>query len=327
MLAAWYKKNGDAKDVLTVSEVSTPEPGPGEVRVHIKASGVNPSDTKARAARPVPQPYCIPHSDGAGVIDAVGAGVDASRIGQRVWIWNGQWQRPFGTAAQYIALPAEQAVPLPDNTSFEAGACLGIPALTAARAVELLGDIQGKTIVIIGAGSAVGHYATQLAILQGATVIGTGSSADKIAHAMQAGATHMVNYKTENVAERVKELTNGRGADGIIDMDFSTTAAMLGQGIVAHHSPVVIYGSNTLNDDVPVPIRAVFFASLTLHTFLLYELQPQVRERNIAWLNKLMSEGKLQHAISQCYNLKDAAAAHEMVESGRAVGNVVIQVE
>jgi NADPH2:quinone reductase len=327
MLAAWYEKNGNAKDVLHVSDVPTPEPGPGEVRLRIKASGVNPSDTKARAGRPVPPPRCIPHSDGAGIIDAVGAGVDSSRIGQRVWIWNGQWQRPFGTAAQYIALPAEQAVPLPENTSFEAGACLGIPALTAARAVELLGDIQGKTVVIIGAGSAVGHYATQLAVLRGATVIGTGASPDKVAHAIEAGATHMVNYKTENVAQRVKELTGGRGADGIIDMDFSTTAGMLGQGIVAPHSPVVIYGSNTLNDDVPLPIRAVFFNSLTLYTFLLYELQPQVRERNIAWLTQLMQDGKLQHAVGPRYSLKDAAAAHDMVESGRAVGNVVIEVE
>lgn len=326
MLAAWYEKNGNANDVLNISEVATPEPGPGEVRVQVKASGVNPSDTKARAGRPVPQPYCIPHSDGAGIIDAVGAGVDASRIGQRVWIWNGQWQRPFGTAAQYIALPAEQAVPLPDNTSFEAGACLGIPALTAARSVELLGDIQGKTVVVIGAGSAVGHYATQLAVLRGATVIGTGASPDKVAHAMEAGAAHMVNYKTENVAQRVKELTNGRGADGLIDMDFSSTAAMLGQGILAPHSPMVIYGSNTLNDDVPVPIRAVFFNSITLYTFLLYELQPEVRERNIAWLTQVMKEGKLKHAIGPRYSLQDAVAAHNMVESGRAVGNVVIEV-
>jgi NADPH2:quinone reductase len=324
MLAAWYNKNGSAKDVLNVSEVPTPQPGPGEVRVRLKASGVNPSDTKARAGRPVPPPFCIPHSDGAGSIDAVGPGVDTARIGQRVWIWNGQWQRPFGTAAQYIALPEHQAVPLPDNTSFEAGACLGIPALTAARAVELLGDIQGKTIVVIGAGSAVGHYATQLAVLGGATVIGTGASPDKMAHALDAGATHRVNYKTENVALRVKELTNGRGADGIIDMDFSSTAQMLGQGIVAPHSPVVIYGSNTLNDDVPLPIRAVFFASLTLYTFLLYELQPDVRLRNIERLTQLMQGGKLKHAIGTRFSLQEAAAAHDVVESGRAVGNVVL---
>lgn len=326
MLAARYETTGNARDVLKVDDVPTPEPAAGEVRIRLHASGVNPSDVKARAGRPVPSPWCIPHSDGAGIIDAVGAGVDPARIGQRVWVWNGQWQRPFGTAAEYIALPEEQAVPLPDSVGFDVGACLGIPALTAARAVELLGDIQGKTIVVIGAGSAVGHYATQMAVLEGATVIGTGASPDKVKHALDAGAAHVVNYKTDDVAARVKELTQGRGADGIIDMDFSTTAAMLGQGIVAPHSPVVIYGSNSLNGEVPVPIRAVFFASLTLHTFLLYELQPDTRRRNIARINRWLEAGALKHAIGPRFALKDIATAHETVEGGRAVGNVILDI-
>jgi NADPH2:quinone reductase len=138
MKAAWYTRNGEARDVMMVGEQPTPLPKTGEVRVKLAMSGINPSDVKSRRSRPVPGQLCIPHSDGSGVIDMVGPGVAAERVGQRVWTWNAQWQRPFGTCAEYVALPEEQAVVLPDSTSFEAGACLGIPALTAFRAVQLL---------------------------------------------------------------------------------------------------------------------------------------------------------------------------------------------
>ena len=162
MKAVWYSQNGSAQDVLTLGELPTPEAGPGEVRVRLHTSGVNPSDVKSRRARPVSDALIVPHSDGAGVIDQVGSGVDPARLGERVWIWNAQWQRPMGTAAEHVVLPQAQAVSLPDNTDFAAGACFGIPALTAVQAVvwaeRLAGDLRGQRVLVVGAASSVGHY-------------------------------------------------------------------------------------------------------------------------------------------------------------------------
>jgi NADPH:quinone reductase len=182
MRAAFYKKQGTARDVLLVGDLPAPEPGPGEVRIQVKASGVNPSDVKSRAGsrRAAGFDLTIPHSDGSGIIEAVGAGVDPSRIGQRVWIWNGQWRRPFGTAAEFITVPEVQAVPLPEHVSFEVGACLGIPLLTAIRAVHWKPiSRQGETMLIAGGAGAVGHYAVQLAKRAGYRVISTVSSTTK----------------------------------------------------------------------------------------------------------------------------------------------------
>jgi len=325
MRAAWYSKNGEAREVLTVGELPVPTPAPGEVRVRLAVSGVNPSDVKSRRGRPLPAERCVPHSDGAGIIDRVGPGVPASRIGERVWIWNGQWQRPLGTAAEYIALPQEQAVPLPDATDFAAGACLGIPALTAFRAVQLLGDIRGRTVVVIGASSAVGHYAAQLAVIAGARVIGTVGSAQKVEHAKQAGVAATVDYKTESVAERIRELCGGRGADALIDMDFSSTSRLLGQGVLAPHGVVACYGSNNM-DEMPIPFRALLFASISLHFFLVYDLSPEDRKIAVDGLNRLLEQGRLLHTVAQRFALDDIAAAHEAVEGGKLLGNVVVDI-
>jgi NADPH2:quinone reductase len=206
MRAAYYEKNGPAAEVLHVGEVETPQPGPGEVRVKLKTSGVNPSDVKTRAgmARKIAFPRVIPQSDGAGVIDMVGEGVARSRVGERVWTWNGAWKRPFGTAAEYIVLPEAQAVRLPDAVSFEAGACLGIPALTAWHAIDIAGAKSGATLLIAGGAGAVSHYAIQFAKARGANVLTTVSSPEKAKVAREAGADVTIDYKTENVGERVK---------------------------------------------------------------------------------------------------------------------------
>ncbi len=216
MRAAWYEKNGPAAEVLHLGEIETPKPGPGEVRVKLKTSGVNPSDVKTRAgtARKIAFPRVIPQSDGAGEIDMVGEGVAPSRVGERVWTWNAQWKRPFGTAAEYIVLPANQAVRLPDAISFEAGACFGIPALTAWHAIDLAGTGSGSTLLIAGGAGAVAHYAIQFAKARGATVITTVSSAAKAKLARDAGADHTIDYKTENVGERVMALTKRRRRRG-----------------------------------------------------------------------------------------------------------------
>lgn len=326
MKAAWYSRNGDAHDVITVGEQPTPQPEAGQLRVRLATSGVNPSDVKSRQHRPVPNGLCVPHSDGAGIIDAVGVGVDQALVGRRVWVWNGQWQRALGTCAEYIVVPQSQAVPLPDTTDYAAGACLGIPALTACRAVQLLGDIQGKTILVSGASSSVGFYATQLAALAGARVIGTVGSHEKAVLAQKAGAAHTILYKTEPVLDIVKEHTGGRGADAMIDMDFSTTAGLLGQGLVGPHGVVACYGANVLGD-IPFPFRSLLFASITLHLFLVYELLPADRAAAIAQLTALLEADKLMHAIGARYSLEETAKAHVAVEQGRTMGNIVIDID
>lgn len=324
MRAAWYTANGEPRERLMVGELPTPEPAAGEVRVRVATSGVNPSDVKALRGRPLGADLVVPHSDGAGVIDAVGAGVDARRVGERVWTWNGQWKRAFGTAAQWIALPSAQAVALPDGVDFAAGACLGIPALTALHAVRLLGDLPGRTVLVIGAASAVGDYAAQMARLGGARVIGTVGSEARAAHARAIGVDATIDYKHEPVAERVKALTDGRGVDAIIDMDFSTTAKLLGEGVLAAHGTLVGYGSNAYGE-TPIPFRALLFASISLRFFIVYELLPDERRAAIDGLTELLRAGKLRHTIAQRFGLGDIAAAHEAVDQGQAIGNVVLE--
>lgn len=323
MKAGWYEKNGEARDVLVVGDMETPKPAAGEVLVRLKASGVNPSDVKSRRGRPLIAPRIVPHSDGAGLIEAVGDGVDASRIGERVWTWNGQWKRPFGTAAEYIALPAEQAVHLPDGIDFDAGACMGIPGLTALHAVKLHGDVSGKTLLVTGAAAAVGHYAVQMAKAAGARVIGTASPARRD-HALDAGCDAVIDYRSEDVAARVKELTGGKGADGIIDMDFSSTAGLLPGGVLAQHGKIACYGSN-IAGDVPVSFPALLWGSLTLQVFVVYELTAQERAMRLRELTEMLEAGTLKHMIGATYGLDEIVAAHEAVEGGKVTGNVVLR--
>jgi NADPH2:quinone reductase len=322
MRAAWYARSGPAREVLEVGELPTPLPGPGEVRVRIACSGVNPSDVKSRR-RPLQYERVVPHSDGAGIIDAVGDGVSPQRSRQRVWIWNGQWQRPMGTAAEFIVLPELQAVPLPENTEFAAGACLGIPALTAFQAVRLLGDVSGKTVLVTGAASAVGHYVTQLAVLAGARVIGTVGSAERAAHASAAGDFATIDYKRESVPDRIREVTGGQPVDAIVDMDFSSTIKLIADGVLRPHGTVVSYGSNSVEDH-PLPFRTLLFSSINLRFFLVYDLTPADRRFALDGLTTLLANGQLVHTIGGRFSLDQIAAAHEAVEGGRIIGNIVL---
>ena len=323
MKAAWYESNGEAKDVMQVGERPTPQAGAGEVRVKLHTSGVNPSDVKSRRARPLGGPYIIPHSDGAGLIDQVGAGVSASRMGQRVWTWNAQWQRPDGTAAEYVVLPSAMAAHLPDNTSFEVGACMGIPGLTALQAVRLAGDVKGKQVLVTGASSAVGHYITQMLVQAGAEVLGTVGNEAKAAHAKAAGASHTLFYKNGHTVDEVKALTQGQGVDAVIDMDFSTTAGWLAQGVLKHHGQLVCYGSNP-PPDISIAFRAMLFGSFNLKFFLVYDLLPADREVCVQTLNTMLSEGRLQHSLLPSFTLDQVVQAHELVEAGQSIGNVVL---
>lgn len=323
MKAAWYEKNGEAKDVLVVGEMETPKPEAGEVLVRLATSGVNPSDVKSRRGRPLIGPRIVPHSDGAGIIEAVGAGVDRARVGERVWLWNGQWKRTNGTAAEYIALPARQAVPLPGATGFDAGACFGIPGLTAAHGVALAEAAPGMTILVTGAASGVGHYAVQMAAARGARVIGT-ASAKRADHARAAGASDIIDYKQENVAARVKELTGGKGADVIIDMDLGTTLPMLADGVLAQYGKLVCYGSNAVTG-IEVPFGPMLWNALTLQLFLVYELRPEERAEAEAVLDKMQADGTLVHTIGARFPLEKIAEAHEAIEAGEVIGNVILE--
>jgi len=323
MRAAWYCKNGEARDVLIVGDLPDLVAGPGEVRIRMATSGVNPSDVKSRRARPLTDELIVPHSDGAGVIDQVGDGITASRIGERVWTWNAQWQRPMGTASEFVVLPSAQAARLPDAIDFAAGACLGIPALTAIQAVRLSGDVAGKKVLVIAASSAVGHYVSQLLSLAGAHVIGTVGSTEKAKHAQAAGVRDVIFYKTEPVAERLKGLTDGKGVDVVIDMDFSSTSALLTAGGLAPHGRVVCYGSNVASD-LQINFRTMLSNSLELKFFLVYDLQAADRIAALKQLGDLLQANSLQHAISRSFALSDIAQAHEAVEAGQDIGNIVL---
>jgi NADPH2:quinone reductase len=325
MLAAFYTRQGPAREVLQVGEQPTPVAGAGEVRVRLRASGVNPSDWKVRRGgfgRGLAGPLIVPHSDGAGDIDAAGPGVPA-RIGERVWVWNGQWKRPFGTAAQYIVLPAAQAVPLPSGVGYAEGACLGIPALTAIQAVRLARVAPGMNVLIVGGAGAVAHYAIQLAKLRGATVIATVSGEAKAAHARAAGAHELINYRTENVGERVKAATGGRGVDALIDMDFSGNAKLY-PSVLRAHATVVVYGMSA--GEAALPALWLMQNSITVRLFLVYDIADADRREGIEELSALLAQGRLTHSVARVLPLRAVAEAHEIVERGEVIGNVVLEI-
>jgi NADPH2:quinone reductase len=324
MRAAWYEKNGAAADVLHVGEVETPRPGPGEVRVRLVTSGVNPSDVKSRAgtARKIAFPRVIPHSDGAGEIDQVGEGVPPARIGERVWTWNGQWKRAFGTAAEYVTLPAAQAVALPAHTGFAAGACLGIPALTAWHALALADAKPGMTLLIAGGAGAVAHYAIQFAKARGASVITTVSSAAKAEVARAAGADHTLDYKRENVGERVAVITGKAGVDAIMELDLAANAALI-PAVLRPKGTVVVYGTG--KPEAAVPAGFCLVNSIRLQFMLVYELTADERARAIADIGRLLAANALIHNVAKTLPLAEIVAAHQLVESGTAVGNVVME--
>lgn len=327
MRAAFYESVGSAREVLQLADLPDPTPAPGEVRVRVQWSGVNPSDVKSRGglrSRVMPFPRVIPHSDGMGVIDAVGEGVSAARVGERVWLWNAAWGRPHGTAAQLICLPQRQAVPLPEGVSGEAGACLGIPALTAMHAVLMDGGVAGKRVLIAGGAGAVSHYALQLASRMGAAqLITTVSSEAKAVLARTAGADVALNYKSEAVVERVRDLTHGKGLDRIIELDLAVNGA-LDLDMLRTGGELVVYGSSPQPLNLPFPV--LLSKNLQLKFFMVYHLDEGDRARATSALQRLLARHELVHNIALRLPLERIVDAHEAVEQGRTVGNVVLQV-
>jgi NADPH:quinone reductase len=327
MQTAFYERTGAAREVLQLADVPAPEPGPGEVRVRLKWSGVNPSDVKSRAglrSSVLAFPRIVPHSDGMGHIDAVGDGVAASRLGERVWVWNAAWGRAFGTAAQQVVLPQAQAVLLPAATPDEAGACLGIPALTALHAL-LCGDgVAGRNVLVAGGAGAVGHCAVQCARLLGARrVLATVSSEEKAAVARAAGADAAVNYRDADAAAQIRRACEGQAIDRVVEVDIAANAA-LDLEVLRPGGECVVYGSGAGRFELPFfPLIA---KNIDLRFFIVYNLAAADRQRAQATLTGWLERGALTHAIAARLPLADIAAAHEWVEQGRAIGNVVLAI-
>jgi NADPH2:quinone reductase len=323
MRAAYYETNGSADAVLTLGQIDTPKPGPGEVRVKLATSGVNPSDVKSRLGltRKMAFPRVIPHSDGAGAIDAVGDGVPQSRVGERVWIWNGQWKRPYGTAAEYIVLPSAQAVHLPDKISFEAGACLGIPAMTAFHAVELAGATRETTLLVSGGAGSVSQYVIEFAKARGAKVLTTISSPEKAQIARDSGADHTIDYKREDVGARVAELTDKRGVDAVIEMDIAANAKLL-PAVLKPRGSVIIYGTGAA--EATIPAQWCLMSSIRLQFFLVYELDPIRREHVVHGITRALEHDILSNRTAKPFPLDRIVAAHQAVEDASATGNVIV---
>ncbi|HJW46343.1 MAG TPA: NADPH:quinone reductase [Lysobacter sp.] len=327
MRAALYSRTGPARDVLAIADRPQPVPASGEVRVRLAWSGVNPSDVKSRAgtrSKELPYAEIVPHSDGAGVIDAVGDGVPRDRIGERVWIWNGAWGRAHGTAAEWMTLPAAQAVRLPDGVPLEVGANLGIPALTALHALTVDGGVRGQRVLVAGGAGAVGHYAVQMARLLGAQqVLATVSSEEKAALTRAAGADVTIDYRREKLAERVSQATDGHGVDRIVEVDFAANVAR-DFALIAPEGRIVVYGSGA--PDIAVPFVPAILKNVRVSFFIVYHLTPADRAAAKAQLTAWLEAGALQHNIALRLPLEHIVEAHEAVESGRVIGNVVLDI-
>lgn len=327
MRAAWYERGGSASEVLSVGEMAVPRPGPGEVLVKVHASGVNPGDTKKRAdwmGLGVAYPRVVPHSDGAGVVEEVGAGVDPSRVGERVWVCRAQSGRPFGTAAEYVALPGEQAIPLPDGVGFEAGACLGIPARTAHRCVFADGPVEGKTVLVTGGAGAVGGFAVSFARWGGATVIATVGSGEHVGLAAAAGAEHALNYRTEDVAARVGRITGGAGADRIVEVALGRNRVTDAEAL-APHGTIAAYASDA-DAEPALPFWPLLFKNATIRLVGSDDLPEDAERRAVEDIGACLGAGLLRPRVGMRFPLEGIAEAHEAVEEGGTGGRVVVDI-
>ena len=325
MKAVWYEKTGAASDVLSFGDMPTPVAGPGEVRVRLQASGVNPSDVARRAGsyRAMEYPRVITNSDGAGIIDSVGEGVTRLSVGQRVWLFNGQRNgRAFGTAAEYISLAEHLVTLLPSDVSFAAGATLGSPCMTAWCCLFADGPIAGKTVLVSGGAGAVGHYAVQLAKWGGARVIATVSSPLKAEQARLAGADLVINYRNEDVVAKTLAFTGQRGVDRVVDVDFGGNIATTLK-LMAVNSTIAIYATNGNRMPV-VPVRELMERCIALRSLVLPALPPPLHAAAQADISKWLAAGTRIHTIAAQFALSETAQAHLAVEKGDKLGTVIV---
>ncbi|MGI9391006.1 MAG: NADPH:quinone reductase [Boseongicola sp.] len=326
MKAAYYEATGAAGEVLQVGDLANPQPGPGEVLVKIAVSAVHPSDVKTRggARGPLAYPKVIPHSDGAGRIAAVGDGVDAGRVGERVWLWNAGWKRAFGTAAELVALPSDQAVKLPENASYSLGATLGIPAVTAHRCLFADGPIDGMTVLVTGGAGTVASAAIQMAKLSGARVIATVSGDQKAEYASRLGADATVNYRNPDAAASILAANGGRGVDRIIEIEFGGNLA-IAQAVLAEGGTIAAYGSMAVPEPV-LPFYSMMFANQTLQGVLVYTIPEAARRQAEADIHKWLVDGSLALPIAGEMPLGDVVESHKAVEAGNRIGVSLLRI-
>jgi NADPH2:quinone reductase len=326
MRAAWFEEFGTAADVLKVGEFDTPVAGPGEVLVRLHTSGVNPSDVKKRAGsfpNLLDDGPVIPDSDGAGVIEAVGDGVSATRVGERVWVYQAQFERRFGTAAEYVAIESERAPCLPDNTGFDVGACLGIPAMTAHRCVFADGSVDGQRILVTGGAGRVGHYAVQWASQAGATVIATASNKDDADACVSAGAHRVVDHCDENCAQAILDATDGEPVDRIIEVEFG---ANLQTSIEVIRTGGVIATYSSMQDAQPkLPFFQMMYKDMTIHFVIVYAMPESAKQFAIADIERALSNNLLQHRIARKFPLDEIVQSNELIEQGKIRGTVILE--
>ncbi len=322
MQAALYEREGTAADVLEVREVERPEPGPGQVRVRIAVSSVNPTDVKTRVgatSRPIPG-FQVPHMDGAGTIDAVGSGVDAARVGERVWLLLAAFGNRWGTAAQWAVVPAEQAIPLPDHVSFELGAVLGVPAVTAAHALFAGGSIAGHDVLVAGGAGAVGRCAVQLAAWAGARVCATVSGPAKAAIARDAGAHHTINYRDADAAEQLRAWSPR--VRRIVELDLGTNLE-LDLSVSGPGTAIVTYAVD--GPDPVLPLRRCMGANVALEFVLLYTVAPQHLRQAVDLVSAALRAQALDLPAVHRFGLDDIVAAHQAQEAG-VTGKVLVDI-
>lgn len=328
MKAAFYDRQGKAEDVLVIGELSDPNLGPGEVRVRIHVSGVNPTDIKARTGfggASMAFSRIVPHQDGAGVIDAVGEGVATSRVGERVWIYEAQAGRPSGTAAQFCVVPSERAVALPVGVSFETGACLGISALTAHRCLFADGDLTGRRVLVQGGAGAVGNAAILLAKWAGAWVATTVSRPEQADVAQSAGADLVINRRTDDVAAAIHEATNGMGVDRIIEVDLianleTDMACIAPSGIISS------YATDQPTAHLSLPFLKAMFKGLVLRFVFVYSMPVESKRAGLEGITNCLKAGRYTPAIGARFAFSDIARAHDAQESGTVIGKILVNV-
>jgi NADPH:quinone reductase len=322
MKAAWYEKQGPAQDVLHVGEMDDPQPAEGEVRIRVAASGVNPGDVKKREDAfgiGMAYPRVIPHSDGAGTVDRVGPGVSPEWVGRRVWCYGAQSYRPFGTAAEYVVLPSRQAVPLPDGVPMEQGACLGIPGITAHRAVYIGGSVEGRTVLVQGGAGAVGACAVQLAHRAGARVIATCRSEGDRDIAFRAGADEVL-LADDTLTERIRAFAPN-GIDHIVEVAFAGNVATDIE-VLAQDGSIATYATNAPKSEIPV--WQLVFKNARMFFIGSDDFPAEAKLEATRAINQALEAGWEGLTIAERFSLDDIARAHEFVEHPKKSGRVVV---
>ena len=327
MKAIQFSAFGPANEVLQLVEVETPKPGPGEVLVRVHASGINPSDTKKRAGAfpdlldggPV-----IPNSDGAGVIQAVGVGVNHARVGERVWVYQAQYGRRFGTAAQYLTIDAGRAVHLPGNVDFSVGASLGIPAMVAHRCVFADGPVTGQLVLVTGGAGRVGNYAIQWAKQGGATVITTAQNEADRHDCLRAGADYIINHRDVDWHEQLLDTTGGRKVDRVVEIEFGINLPKV-LDVIRTGGVIATYSSMVVPEPV-LPFKRMMFMDLTLRLVIVYAMPEAAKQDAIAAIDEALTKGTLIHRVAARYPLAQMAEASDLVDAGGLLGAVVLDI-